>query len=86
MSRSRTRTPILKLSPEQEQEATHKLKRLFAERFELELGTFEVAEVLELFGREIAPYYYNRAIFDAQQLLKERFEAVESDLWALEKD
>lgn len=86
MSRTRAKPPILTLTAEQEQEAIHKLKRLFAERFELELGTFEVAEVLELFGREIAPHYYNRAIFDAQALLKERFEGIESDLWALEKD
>ncbi|RRV03945.1 DUF2164 domain-containing protein [Pseudomonas sp. v388] len=86
MSRARTRAPILTLTPEQEQDAIHKLKRLFAERFELELGTFEVAEVLELFSREIAPHYYNRAIFDTQALLKERFEGIESDVWALEKD
>ncbi|KQQ49311.1 1-(5-phosphoribosyl)-5-[(5-phosphoribosylamino)methylideneamino] imidazole-4-carboxamide isomerase [Pseudomonas sp. Leaf127] len=86
MSRAKSRAPTLKLTPEQEQDAIHTLKRLFAERFELELGSFEVAEVLELFGREIAPHYYNRALFDAQQLLKERFEMIESDLWALEKD
>ena len=45
----------------------------------------EVAEILELFTREIAPHYYNRAIFDVQTHLKERFESIESDLWALEK-
>ena len=46
---------------------------------------FEAAEILELFTREIAPHYYNRAIFDVQTHLKERFESIESDLWALEK-
>ena len=86
MNKARTKPPILTLTAEQEQEAINKLKRLFAERFELELGTFEVAEVLELFSREIAPHYYNRAIFDTQALLTERFEGIESDLWALEKD
>ncbi|WNW12849.1 DUF2164 domain-containing protein [Pseudomonas sp. DTU_2021_1001937_2_SI_NGA_ILE_001] len=86
MSRSKARAPILTLTAEQEQDATRKLQRLFAERFELQLGSFEVAEVLELFAREIAPHYYNRAIFDAQQLLRERVESLESDLWALEKD
>jgi uncharacterized protein (DUF2164 family) len=78
--------PILTLTPEQESEANHKIKRLMQERFDLDLGTFEAAEILELFTREIAPHYYNRAIFDAQALLKERFESVESDLWALEKN
>ena len=46
----------------------------------------EAAEILELFTREIAPHYYNRAIFDVQAHLKERFESIESDLWALEKN
>ena len=78
--------PILTLTPEQENEANHKIKRFMEDRFELDLGSFEAAEILELFTREIAPHYYNRAIFDVQTHLKERFESIESDLWALEKN
>lgn len=85
MSRGKSKAPLMTLSAEQEREACQALKRFMAERFELELGSFEAAEVLELFAREIAPYYYNRAIFDVQTHLKERFESIESDLWALEK-
>ncbi|TDF80008.1 DUF2164 domain-containing protein [Pseudomonas sp. H9] len=85
MSKSRTKAPILTLAPEQEREALDVLKRFLEDRFELQLGSFEVAEVLELFSKEIAPHYYNRAIFDVQAHLKERFESIESDLWALEK-
>jgi len=85
MSKSRTKVPILTLAPEQEREALDVLKRFLEDRFELQLGSFEVAEVLELFTKEIAPHYYNRAIFDVQNHLKERFESIESDLWSLEK-
>jgi len=85
MSRGKAKPPIMTLSAVQEREACLVLKRFMAERFELELGSFEAAEVLELFAREIAPHYYNRAIFDVQTHLKERFESIESDLWALEK-
>jgi len=67
--------PILTLTPEQENEANHKIKRFMEDRFELDLGSFEAAEILELFTREIAPHYYNRAIFDVQTHLKERFES-----------
>ncbi|KAA0948988.1 MULTISPECIES: DUF2164 domain-containing protein [unclassified Pseudomonas] len=81
----KAKPPILNLTPQQESEATDKIKRFMEERFELKLGSFEVAEVLELFTTEIAPHYYNRAIFDVQTHLKERFESIESDLWALEK-
>ncbi|MDD0974112.1 DUF2164 domain-containing protein [Pseudomonas fontis] len=86
MGKSRSKPPILTLAPEQEREALDKLKRFLEDRFELQLGSFEVAEVLELFTKEIAPHYYNRAIFDVQSHLKERFESIESDLWALEKN
>ncbi|MCY1557975.1 hypothetical protein D9M68_948700 [compost metagenome] len=84
MSKSR-KPPILSLSAEQEREATSTIKRFMEQRFELDLGSFEAAEILELVTREIAPHYYNRAIFDVQNHLKERFESIESDLWALEK-
>jgi uncharacterized protein (DUF2164 family) len=85
MSKAKNKPPILSLSPEQEREATSTIKRFMEERFELALGSFEAAEILELFSREVAPHYYNRAIFDVQTHLKERFESIESDLWALEK-
>ena len=85
MSKAKAKPPILTLSADQEREAIVKLKRFVEERFELSLGSFEAAELLELFSQEIAPHYYNRAIFDVQAHLKERFESIESDLWALEK-
>ncbi|WP_079203505.1 DUF2164 domain-containing protein [Pseudomonas sp. CC6-YY-74] len=85
MSKAKSKPPILTLTPEQEREATSVIKRFMETRFELQLGSFEVAEILELFTREIAPHYYDRAIFDVQTVLKDRFESIESDLWALEK-
>ena len=86
MAPRKPKPPILTLTPEQEAEANSKIKRFMEDRFELDLGSFEAAEILELFTREIAPHYYNRAIFDVQAHLKERFESIESDLWALEKN
>ncbi|WP_459207026.1 DUF2164 domain-containing protein [Pseudomonas sp. MLB6B] len=85
MAASRNKAPILTLAPEEEREALDTLKRFLEDRFELELGSFEVAEVLEVFAKDIAPHYYNRAVADIQLHLKERFESIESDLWALEK-
>ncbi|MCU1717921.1 DUF2164 domain-containing protein [Pseudomonas sp. 5P_3.1_Bac2] len=85
MARGRSKAPLMTLTVDQERDACQAIKRFMADRFELDLGSFEAAEVLELFAREIAPHYYNRAIFDVQTQLKERFESIESDLWALEK-
>ncbi len=79
------KAPILQLDAAQEAAAVDLLKRFLEDRFELQLGSFEAREVLDLFAREVAPYYYNKAIFDVQAHLKDRFESIESDLWALEK-
>lgn len=83
---AKLKSPQLNLLPEQEAAVIGKLQAFLAERFELQLGSFEVLELLELFAQEAAPHYYNRAINDAQQLLRERLESFEIDLWALEKD
>jgi uncharacterized protein (DUF2164 family) len=85
MSRAKVKPPVLVLDTAQEQAAQQIIKRFLEDRFELELGSFEAQEVLDLFARDIAPLYYNKAIFDVQTHLKERFESIESDLWALEK-
>ena len=84
MSRGR-KVALLELEGGQQQAALQVLKNFLEDRFELELGSFEVQEVLDLIGREIAPHYYNKAIADTQVLLADRFASLESDLWALEK-
>lgn len=85
MSKGKLKVPLLELEPPQNQEALQVLKRFLEERFELELGSFEVQEVLDLFAREVAPHFYNKAIADVQAHLSERFQSIESDLWSMEK-
>lgn len=85
MARAKDKDAILTLEPAQEAAAVASLQTFLDQRFELELGSFEVREILELFNREIAPLYYNKAVDDVQTLLRDRFESIESDLWALEK-
>lgn len=62
MAVKKSRPPILTLTPEQESEASRKIQRFMEDRFELDLGSFEAAEILELFTREIAPHYYNLSL------------------------
>ncbi|UUY09863.1 DUF2164 domain-containing protein [Pseudomonas sp. J452] len=84
MSRGK-KVPLLELEGPQQQVALQVLGRFLEDRFELELGSFEVQEVLDLISRDIAPHYYNKAISDVQAVLSDRFASLESDLWALEK-
>ena len=53
MSRAKPKAPVLTLDSAQEQAAQQIIKRFLEDRFELELGSFEAQEVLDLFAREI---------------------------------
>ncbi|KAF1066687.1 MAG: hypothetical protein GAK45_01854 [Pseudomonas citronellolis] len=81
----REKPVVLELDAAQRQASSQALKRFLEDRFELELGTFEAEEALDFFLRELGPAIYNKAILDVQTHLKDRFESIESDLWALEK-
>ncbi|MCP8467363.1 DUF2164 domain-containing protein [Pseudomonas sp. ZM23] len=81
----REKPQILELDGSQRQEASRVLQRFLEDRFELDLGSFEAEEALDFFMRELGPLFYNKAISDVQAHLKDRFESIESDLWALEK-
>ena len=50
MSRAKLKPPVLTLDAAQEQAAQQVIKRFLQERFELELGSFEAQEVLDLFA------------------------------------
>ncbi|MES2821862.1 MAG: DUF2164 domain-containing protein [Pseudomonadota bacterium] len=85
MSKGKLKAPALELDPAQNQAALQLIKTFLEERFELRMGSFEAQEVLDLFAREVAPHFYNKAIGDVQAHLSERFQSIESDLWSMEK-
>jgi uncharacterized protein (DUF2164 family) len=86
MSKAKKDAPALfQFSAGQRMAIGRELKKLMADRFELEMGAFEAEELLDFFARECGPLFYNQAVLDVQSVLKDRFESIESDLWALEK-
>lgn len=85
MARQKDKPAILELDSAQRQSAARAIQRFLEDRFELDVGSFEAEEALDVFLRELGPLFYNKAIFDVQAHLKDRFESIESDLWALEK-
>jgi uncharacterized protein (DUF2164 family) len=78
--------PVFQFSAQQRGVLGQAIKGLMAERFELDMGAFEAEELLDFFIKACGPLIYNQAVLDVQAVLKERFESIESDLWALEKN
>ncbi|WP_462380991.1 DUF2164 domain-containing protein [Pseudomonas sp. Marseille-QA0892] len=85
MVRREAKGPSIELDRAQIEPLVHELKRMLADRFDAELGGLEVEEMLAFIGERLGPLYYNKAIADTQALLSERFDSLESDVWALEK-
>ena len=73
------------LDKEQETVALAALRKLFEERFDIELGLFEAKEVLDSLCTQIGTFYYNKALKDMQERIHQRFDSIEADLWILEK-
>ncbi|MDF1781495.1 MAG: DUF2164 domain-containing protein [Alcanivoracaceae bacterium] len=53
-----------------------KVKAYFTNELDHEIGGFEAEFLIDFFGKEIGAYYYNRGLFDAQQILNEKMEEV----------
>ncbi|MQX53725.1 DUF2164 domain-containing protein [Alcanivorax sediminis] len=61
-----------------------KIKSYFEDELQQEIGGFEAEFLIDFFAREIGPYFYNRGLFDAHQVLTEKMEEVGYVLQELE--
>ncbi len=62
-----------------------KIKTYFEDELQQEIGGFEAEFLIDFFAKEIGPYFYNRGLFDAQQVLTEKMEEVGYVMQELEK-
>lgn len=72
-------------STDQKESIIHKIKTYFADELQQDIGGFEAEFLLDFFASEIGPYFYNRGLFDAQQVFNEKMEDLGYLLQELEK-
>ncbi|WP_160151594.1 DUF2164 domain-containing protein [Microbulbifer sp. ALW1] len=73
------------LSKDQKERAVEKIKSYFEEELQQDIGGFEAEFLLDFLAREIGPTFYNRGLFDAQQILNEKMEEFSYTIHELEK-
>lgn len=66
----------IEFSQDQKDRLVAKVKAYFTNELDHEIGGFEAEFLIDFFGKEIGAYYYNRGLFDAQQILNEKMEEV----------
>jgi uncharacterized protein (DUF2164 family) len=62
-----------------------KIQIYMQEELEHELGQFDAGFLLDFFTEEIAPYFYNRGLYDAQAILETRLENIAEAIYEIEK-
>ncbi|GLX79386.1 hypothetical protein tinsulaeT_27260 [Thalassotalea insulae] len=75
----------IKFSSQEKVQIVSKIQRYFERELEQELGQFDAEFLLDFFAEEIGGYFYNRGLFDAQQLLNERIEQLGDAIYELEQ-
>lgn len=75
----------IEFSADQKARIVSKVKIYFADELQQDIGSFEAEFLLDFFAREVGPYFYNRGLFDAQQVFNEKMEDLGYLLQELEK-
>lgn len=75
----------IEFSKDQKERIVSKVKDYFNEELQQDIGGFEAEFLLDFFAKEIGGYFYNRGLFDAQQVFNEKIEDLGYSLQELEK-
>lgn len=64
----------IELNAQERAEATHSLKKYFAEEMDASLSDMRAGFLLDYVLKEIAPFAYNRGVQDAEEFFRKRLE------------
>ena len=75
----------IKFSSEEKQQIVQKVKVYFRDELNQEIGGFDAEFLIDFFAAEVGAYFYNRGLYDAQQLLTQKIDEVTESILELEK-
>lgn len=76
---------MIDFTPNQRAEMIERVRAYCSNELSIELGRFDTEFLVDFFTREIAPYYYNQGLLDAQAALLKRMDDVKEAIMSLEK-
>jgi len=75
----------IKFSPQEKEQLVLKLQQYFDRELEQEIGQFDAEFLLDFFSKEVGSFYYNRGLYDAQNIVNERVEHISDAIYELEQ-
>ena len=76
--------PIV-FSREERADITARLRTWFRDELDMDLPALPAEMLLDFLGREIGPFFYNRAVYDAQAVVAKKAEDIGEALAGLER-
>ena len=75
----------IEFSKEERAAATAKLRAYFRDELDQDLGQLPPDMLLDFIGREIGGFFYNRGLYDAQAVVKNKAEDIVEAIYGLER-
>ena len=75
----------INMTREEKVKIVERIKTYFEEEHSEAMGNLAAEQLLDFMIKEVGPYMYNRAVYDARQLVNERFAQLDEDLYTLER-
>ena len=76
---------LAKFTKLEKEEIVKKIQAYFLKELDQEIGSFDAGFLLNFFGEEIGPYFYNLALQDAQAVLSRRIDDIANSIDELTK-
>ena len=75
----------IKFSNQEKEQLVNKLQKYFERELEQEIGQFDAEFLLDFISRELGSFYYNRGLYDAQNIIGDRVEQISEAIYELEQ-
>ena len=75
----------IQFSREETADITARLRAWFRDELEMDLAALPAEMLLDFLSREIGPFFYNRALYDAQAVVAKKAEDIGEALAGLER-
>ncbi|MCH9815981.1 MAG: DUF2164 domain-containing protein [Actinomycetia bacterium] len=77
--------PQIEFTPEEKALMVAELKDYFERELDQELDRFETEFLIKALSKRLGAYFYNRGLWDAQEILSQRLDALTSAISELEE-
>jgi len=76
---------IIDFSKEEKEIIVKKIQMYFNDELDQKLGQFDAEFLIDFISEEMGVYYYNRGLYDAQNVLEANLEAIGEAIYEIEK-